>query len=247
MLYAKQQGKFIFAFPLLIVMLLVACSSTPTSITSPSTHKREILRALTIQKKLPVTTPIGSLFYTYEGHTAMVFGVAWSPDAKRIASASLDGTVQVWDAVTGKHVLIYHGYKGPVFTVRWSPDGKYLASSGYDHTVQVWNALTGKVLRVYHGHTDLVSAASWSPDGKYIASGGDDASVQVWSVATGKLLFLHHDNPGHVTAIEWAPDGSRLAVASDNGTVQVFEGYDRTSPCNVHTAYRRRLGGYVVA
>ena len=40
----------------------------------------------------------GRHIYIYSGHTDAVFGVSWSPDGCRIASASLDRTVQVWDA-----------------------------------------------------------------------------------------------------------------------------------------------------
>src|SRR5262249_20589186 len=39
--------------------------------------------------------------YTYHGHSSSVWSVAWSPDGKRLASGSADGTVQVWDATTG--------------------------------------------------------------------------------------------------------------------------------------------------
>jgi WD40 repeat protein len=88
--------------------------------------------------------------YTYTGHSGDVFTVAWSPDGKRIASASGDGTVQVWDALTGGHAYIYRGhadfYPGhyisgsAVYSVSWSPDGKQIASGSSDATVQVWLA-----------------------------------------------------------------------------------------------------------
>ena len=85
----------------------------------------------------------GEPVFDYTGHTAN--SLAWSPDSKRIASASgyypsgtTDNTVQVWDATTGDHPYIYNGHSGPVTGVTWSPDGKYLASSSADKTVQVW-------------------------------------------------------------------------------------------------------------
>lgn len=45
--------------------------------------------------------------YTYTGHSASISALAWSPESLRIASASSDGTVQVWDALTGANVVTY--------------------------------------------------------------------------------------------------------------------------------------------
>ena len=60
---------------------------------------------------MPVPTatslPLGSVIYTYHGHSARVSAVAWSPDSKFIASGSFDKTVQVWDASTGE--VLYTG------------------------------------------------------------------------------------------------------------------------------------------
>jgi WD40 repeat protein len=86
----------------------------------------------------------GKHFYTYTGHNGPVLSVAWSPDGKRIASASIDHTVQVWNAVDGGNVFIYRGHPSQtqdVNSVTWSPlDGKRIASGSTDTTVQVWVA-----------------------------------------------------------------------------------------------------------
>src|SRR5437870_12510533 len=64
--------------------------------------------------------------FTYSGHSNYVSAVAWSPDGKRIASASGDHTVQVWDAANGGHILTYRGHSSDVTSLSWSPDGKYI-------------------------------------------------------------------------------------------------------------------------
>src|SRR5947209_1484556 len=69
----------------------------------------------------------GTLLFTYRGHSSSVYSLAWSPDGKRIASASFDNTVQVWEPLTGNHAFTYRGHSDLVYDVAWSPDGKLIA------------------------------------------------------------------------------------------------------------------------
>ncbi len=75
-----------------------------------------------------------------EGHSNSIDAIAWSPDSTLIASASHDGTVQVWQAQDGTRILIYNGHTGYVDDVMWSPNGVSIASCGADNTAQVWQA-----------------------------------------------------------------------------------------------------------
>jgi WD40 repeat protein len=58
--------------------------------------------------------------------------VAFSPDGKRIVSASQDKTLKVWDLYTGREVLSLKGHADTVQSVAFSPDGKRIVSGSLD-------------------------------------------------------------------------------------------------------------------
>jgi WD40 repeat protein/serine/threonine protein kinase len=160
---------------------------------------------------------------TLYGHTGPVWGVAFSPNGQRLATASLDQSAKVWDARTGLELLTLKGHTSPVVSVAFRPDGQRLATGSQDRTVRVWDLRTGQELLLLRGHTHIVRGVAFSPDGQRLASTSWDQTVRVWDAHTGKEALLLRGHTAPIWSVAFSPDGKYLASASHDQTAKIWD------------------------
>ena len=179
-----------------------------------------VLGAAALAADPPAPTP-GEL----HGHTALVYGVAFSPDGKQLATAGFDNLVKIWDPNGWKEVRTLTGHTGPVYCVAYSKDGATIATSSADKTIRLWKADDGSFLRDIKGHTDIVDCVAFSPDGKFVASGGgrDDKTVRLWNPADGKEMKNLGAHGGAVYAVAFSADGKFLASGGADMTIKIWD------------------------
>ena len=166
-----------------------------------------------------------------QGHTGYVLGVVFSKDGKRLASASDDQTVKVWDATSGQQVLTLRGHTSRVNSVSFSPDGKRLASAsgsiGQLGELKIWDATNGQATLELKGHTSPVNSVVFSPAGSRLASGSGDigqpGELIVWDAASAQPTFILKGLTSPINSVAFSPDGKRLASASDDDTLTVWD------------------------
>jgi hypothetical protein len=119
-----------------------------------------------------------------------VNSIAFSPDGRRLASASADKTMRLWDVASGAAVRTLEGHQDAVNGVAFSPDGRWLASASADKTVRLWDVASGAAVRTLEGHQGWVFGVAFSPDGRRLASASRDKTVRLWDLRT--LLVLEN-------------------------------------------------------
>jgi WD40 repeat protein len=152
-----------------------------------------------------------------KAHTAIVHGVAVSPDGTLLATAGFDNLAKIWEigpAGTLKEKKVLTGHSAPVYAVAFHPtDPKVLATASQDKTARLWDIEEGKMKVELKGHTDIVDTIAFSPDGKSLATASADKTVRLWNPADGKELKNLGAHDGSVYSIAFSPDGKLLASA----------------------------------
>jgi WD40 repeat protein len=149
------------------------------------------------------------------GHTGNVIAVAFSPDGRRLASASADGTVKVWNTADGHQLYHCRGHTGAVTSVVFSPDGNTLVSGSADGTVKVWNVPpTPDPFPMRTGGWGF--RVRFAPDGGRVALSRFNVVV-VLNAASNQPAFeiVSPPNSGGIYGLTYSRDGRLIATCSE--------------------------------
>ena len=158
------------------------------------------------------------------GHSDTVYGVCFSPDAKKLASCGADKFVKVFEIPSGKFVKSFEGHTHQVLDIGWASDGKLLASAGADNTVKVWDYEKGEQIRTINAHTKQVTRLVFVGKTTTFATCSGDAQVKFWNVQNGGNVRNFGGNTDFVYAISVTPDGSIVATGGEDGVVRIYNG-----------------------
>jgi WD40 repeat protein len=157
------------------------------------------------------------------GHRAKVHGIAWAPNGKLFATASLDRDLKLWDASTNKETKTLIGHADFVFSITFSPDGKRLLSGSADRTARLWDVESGKELMQLKGHQGAIQQAVFSKDGTLIACASADGTVRIYEGNTGDFLLTLRGHRNKVESVAFSPNGKLIATGSSDKTIRLWD------------------------
>src|SRR5262249_41444333 len=118
-------------------------------------------------------------------HTGAVRSARFSPDGRRLVTASDDWTARIWDAATRQPIGEPLRHDFPVVAAEFSPGGDGVAPAREDGTARVWDAASGQPIGEPLRHARAVRSARFSPDGQRLVTASADGTARIWDVPTG--------------------------------------------------------------
>jgi WD40 repeat protein len=162
----------------------------------------------------------GKLVRALVGHDSYVYGLAFSPGGRYLASGgAFDYTARIWEVATGQPLRVLKGHPNWVSQVAWSGDGKKLiAEGGTSGDLSVWNVETG--LKTAKGSLgQVILSLTADPTGDRFAAVTTESAVVVVNSKTGKGERNLGAAVDKCMRLAWSPDGKVIAAGSAKGTL----------------------------
>jgi serine/threonine protein kinase/WD40 repeat protein len=141
-------------------------------------------------------------------------GAAFSPDGRRLAIASQDHWVRVYDLKDGRVVRLFTVVDAVLMGLAWAPKGERLALA-VEKEIRIFG-LDGRRGPVLKGHKRWARAMAWAPDGRRLLS-TDGEEIRLWDAVEGRGEPIERPDPTAVNDLAWRPDGLRFAWVDESG------------------------------
>jgi WD40 repeat protein len=166
----------------------------------------------------------GKASQPYYGYTTgSIRSLAFSTDGTKVAAGCQDGTIQVWQVISGQNVQTFSGCTSAVSSVSFSSDGTKvvsLSTSYYGRSVEacLWDAETGKAIRIFFQQVGEPPSVCLSADGTKVLMKDEEAVLKIRDITTGQeqpYLDLSTD------VYAFSPDGTKIVLGLDNGRLEI--------------------------
>jgi WD40 repeat protein len=156
----------------------------------------------------------GKLLTSFIGHSDDVNSTVFSPDGKKMLTASDDKTARLWDVTNGKMLIQYGGISGSLYTAMVDSNATRVLTASSDGYARLWDLHKGKLLNSFGGHVGGVSLAMFTPNEKVILT-ADEEKLRLWEVSEGSILDSFEEKTGWVKSATFSRDTKTLLTVSE--------------------------------
>jgi guanine nucleotide-binding protein G(I)/G(S)/G(T) subunit beta-1 len=157
----------------------------------------------------------------FKGHISKIYALHWASNAPYFVSASQDGKLIIWNAVTANKINAISLKSSWVMSCAFSPSGKFVASGGLDNMCTVYNASKGKPEETQVGkyvseltsHSGYISCCRFLNDEKILTSSGDSTCL-LWDIEKNRPITRYEEHASDVLRYSIKPSFSCVGLSS---------------------------------
>jgi serine/threonine protein kinase len=167
-----------------------------------------------------------------EGHSKQVNSFAFHPTKEQIASASMDGTVRLWDLETGQQILSFSEQIHHLHCATFSFDGRHLAYCGTMHNMLIYDLRTKIKITEFDKCGKGISSIVYNPKDLIVYIGCNEGDIIIYNYAIQNFVRLKY-NKIPVSSVAVSGDGTYLASGHRDGSLNLWDPSTKTLVASV--------------
>ena len=158
-------------------------------------------------------------------HSDVIHSARFSPDGKRIATASADKYVRTIDVASGQMLHRFEGHTNYVLSVSWKGDGQTLVSGGADNAIKVWEVETADQKRTIDNNLNkAITKIEYIGETDTIVSSSGDRGVRIHNAENGGVVRNFAGAKSWLHSVDVSADGSVVVTGGEDGKVLIWNG-----------------------
>jgi len=165
---------------------------------------------------------------TLKGHIAKIYALHWAEERPNVVSASQDGKLLVWDAITTNKLHAIPLRSSWVMTCAFSPAATIVACGGLDNVCSIYSLRSGETSqpmrpsRELSAHSGFLSCCRFISDRQIVTCSGDQTCI-LWDLEAGTKLLEFKSHQGDVMSLAVSKDKTHFVSAACDTTSKVWD------------------------
>ncbi|OBT87340.1 hypothetical protein VE02_03008 [Pseudogymnoascus sp. 03VT05] len=154
--------------------------------------------------------------------------VRWTPEGRRLLTASSSGEFTLWNGTGFNFETIQQAHDVAIRALSYSHNGDWLISADHDGIIKYWQPNFNNV-KVIQGHGDPIRDMAFSPNDSKFVTASDDSTLKIFDFAGGVEESTITGHGWDAKSVDWHPTKGLIVSGSKDHLVKLWD--PRTSRC----------------